>query len=224
MARPLAGPSFCAVGPLIFAAAREFCNVCPTAGSNIAVMAKISEEQILVERFCRGENSAFDRIVERYAADIAALANRLLGWPQDVDDVVQDVFVAAFRGLREFRGDCRLRSWLFTITINRCRHHRRRYLRHARQIRTTETSLCCGLNEDARAAAIDTERFSRVRRAVRALPAKYREVVVLRYLQEMETTEICRLLGITSNALNVRLNRARERLRDNLSRLLEEEL
>jgi hypothetical protein len=45
----------------------------------MAAMAKISEEQILVERFRRGENSAFDRIVERYAAEVAALANRLLG-------------------------------------------------------------------------------------------------------------------------------------------------
>ncbi|MHC4517140.1 MAG: RNA polymerase sigma factor [Planctomycetota bacterium] len=186
-------------------------------------MAKISEEQILVERFCRGENSAFDRIVERHAADIAALANRLLGWPQDVDDVVQDVFVAAFRGLRDFRGDCRLRTWLFTITVNRCRHYRRRYLRHARGIRRDGTAPSLCLSEDAQIVAIDAERFSRVRKAVRALPAKYREVVVLRYLQGLETAEICRLLGITTNALNVRLNRARERLKSDLSELLEEE-
>ena len=81
-------------------------------------MVKMSEEQILVERFGRGPrhrkndpeqmqkwvDSAFDRIVERYAADIAALANRLLGWPQDVDDVVQDVFerLAAFLSNRAY--------------------------------------------------------------------------------------------------------------------------
>jgi RNA polymerase sigma-70 factor (ECF subfamily) len=189
----------------------------------MAAMAKMTEEQILVERFCRGENSAFDRIVERYAADIAALANRLLGWPQDVDDVVQDVFVAAFRGLRDFRGDCRLRTWLFTITVNRCRHYRRRYLRHARATRSDEATPSVGLSNDAQLVAIDTERFARVRQAVRALPVKYREVVVLRYLQGLETPEICRLLKITTNALNVRLNRARERLRYDLSELIEEE-
>jgi RNA polymerase sigma factor (sigma-70 family) len=58
---------------------------------------------------------------------------------------------------------------------------------------------------------------------VRALPAKYREVVVLRYLQGLETAEICRLLTITANALNVRLNRAREKLKGDLNELLKEE-
>ena len=178
-------------------------------------MVKMSEEQILVERFGRGDDSAFDRIVERYAADIAALANRLLGWPQDVDDVVQDVFLAAFKGLKSFRGDCRLRSWLFTITINKCRHYRRRCSR-PRIVPIDETAPKLCLNEDAEMIAIDTESLERVRQAIRALPTKYREVVVLRYLQGLETAEICRLLYITTNTANVRLNRARKRLKDAL--------
>ncbi len=175
---------------------------------------------MLVERFCRGDDSAFDRIVERYAAEVAALANRLLGWPQDVDDIVQDVFVAAFTGLRKFRGDCRLRTWLFTITINKCRHHRRR-LGRLRAVPIDETAPHLCLNEHAEMVAIDTETFAQVRRAVRALPARYREVVVLRYLQELETAEICRLLRINTNTLNVRLNRARKRLKDALGELTE---
>ena len=183
-------------------------------------MAKVSEEQILVERFGRGDDSAFDRIVERYAAEVAALANRLLGWPQDVDDVVQEVFMAAFLGLRKFRGDCRLRTWLFTITINKCRRHRR-HLQRRRSSRLDETAPNLCLNEHAEMVAIDTETFAQVRRTVRALPARYREVVVLRYLQGLETAEICRLLGISTNTLNVRLNRARKRLKDDLRELIE---
>jgi RNA polymerase sigma-70 factor, ECF subfamily len=184
-------------------------------------MAKKPEEQILVERFRQGDDSAFDRIVERHAADIAALANRLLGWPQDVDDVVQDVFLAAFTGLKTFRGDCRLRSWLFTITVNKCRHHRRR-LGRPRSVRLDEAAPNLYLNENAEMVAIDTESFAQVRQAVRALPTKYREVVVLRYLQGLESAEICQLLGITTNALNVRLNRARERLKTDLGELTRE--
>ncbi len=174
-----------------------------------------------MERFRQGDDSAFDRIVERHAADVAALANRLLGWPQDVDDVVQDVFLAAFTGLEDFRGDCRLRSWLFTITINKCRHHRRRLSRR-RSVRLDEAAPNLYLNENAEMVAIDTESFTQVRQAVRALPTKYREVVVLRYLQGLGTAEICRLLGITTNALNVRLNRARERLKTDLGELTRE--
>ena len=183
-------------------------------------MAKVSEEKILVERFGRGDDSAFDRIVARYAAEVAALANRLLGWPQDVDDVVQDVFMAAFTGLRKFRGDCKLRTWLFTITINTCRRHRRR-LGRLRSVPLEDAAPNLYLNEHAEMAAIDSETFARVRRAVRALPARYREVVVLRYLQGLETAEICRLLGISTNAMNVRLNRARKRLKEDLLELIE---
>jgi RNA polymerase sigma-70 factor (ECF subfamily) len=187
----------------------------------MAAMAKYPEEQILVERFRQGDDSAFDRIVERHAADVAALANRLLGWPQDVDDIVQEVFLAALAGLRTFRGDCRLRSWLFTITLNKCRHHRRR-LNRRRVVPIDETTPGLCLNEDAEIVAIDAEAFARVRRGIRALPPKYREVVVLRYLQGLETPEICRLLRVTTNTLNVRLNRARKRLRDDLNGLIEE--
>ena len=70
--------------------------------------------------------------------------------------------------------------------------------------------------------AMDQETFARVRRAVQTLPQKYREVVALRYLQGLEAEEICELLGITVNALQVRLNRARKRLKEQLGDLLEE--
>jgi RNA polymerase sigma-70 factor (ECF subfamily) len=188
----------------------------------MSAMAKVTEEQALVERFRRGDDSAFDRIVEQHAAEVAALANRLLGWPGDVDDVVQEVFVAALVGLKKFRGASSLRTWLFTITINKCRRHR---LRGLRRLRTVTMDAAQALENHDRAgdeAAMDQETFARVQRAVLTLPQKYREVVALRYLQGLEAEEICELLGITANALQVRLNRARKRLREQLGNLLEE--
>jgi RNA polymerase sigma factor (sigma-70 family) len=67
---------------------------------------------------------------------------------------------------------------------------------------------------------IDDETFQNVRLAVQALPFKYREPVVLKYLQELSTDEITRILGISKNALQVRLSRARERLRQDLAELI----
>lgn len=185
-------------------------------------MAKIAAEQILVDRVLRGDDSAFDRIVERYAADVAALANRLLAWPQDVDDVVQDVFLAAFTGLKKFRGDCRLRTWLFTITVNMCRRRQRRRVSRIRTAPIDETGLNVCVDDNAERAAMETEALARVRRAVKALPPKYREVVVLRYLQGLETAETCELLGITANAMQVRLTRAKRQLRESLGEMIEE--
>ena len=185
-------------------------------------MAKETEEKTLVERFCRGDDSAFDRIVEQYSAGVAALANRVLGWPQDVEDIVQDVFVAAFVGLKRFRGDCRLRTWLFTITINKCRSHRYRRVLRLRRAALEEAEATLVSGDNAEQAALADETLVQVRRAVRALPAKYREVVALRYLQELETSEICEILGISANTMQVRLNRARKRLRQNLPQITEE--
>jgi RNA polymerase sigma-70 factor (ECF subfamily) len=188
----------------------------------MSAMAKVTEEQALVERFRRGEDSAFDRIVEQHSAEIAALANRLLGWPGDVDDVVQEVFVAAFLGLKKFRGECRLRTWLFTITVNKCRSHRFRRLRRLRPATMEEAEAVESRDRSGDEAAMDQEAFVRVRRAVQMLPQKYREIVTLKYLQGSEASEICELLGITVNAMQVRLNRARKRLKEQLGDLLEE--
>ncbi len=187
----------------------------------MAAMAKVSEEQDLVARFRRGDDSAFDRIVERHAAEVAALASRLLGWPGDVDDVVQDVFVAAFLGLKRFRGECRLRTWLFTITVNKCRSHRFRR-RRLRSVTMEEAQAVESPDRAGDQAAMDEETSARVRRAVQVLPQKYREAVILRYLQGLEPAEMGELLNMTVNSVQVRLNRARKRLREQLGDLLEE--
>jgi len=163
--------------------------------------------------------AAFDRIVEKYSADVAVLANRLLGWPGDVEDVVQDIFLAAFVGLKKFRGQCHLKTWLFTITINKCRSYRYKQMLWRRQ---TKLRLRLPQDRPADRELMDSETFNRIRRAMMALPAKYREPVVLRYLQELSTTEISRILDISENALQVRLSRARERLRRDLAELIEQ--
>jgi len=183
-------------------------------------MTKTLDYELLVEKFRRGDETAFDRIVEGCSADIAVLANRLLGWPGDVEDIVQEVLLAAFLGLKKFRCECSLKTWLFTITINKCRNYRYRqmlYLRFFSKAAAT-TSATGDCDEDK--AQVDDETFHKVRLAVQALPLKYREPVVLRYLQELSTDEIIRILGISDNALQVRLSRARERLRRDLAELI----
>jgi len=180
------------------------------------------EDQHLVARFARGDRSAFDRIVAIHHDRIARLAYRLLGWADDADDVVQEVFLAAMRALPKFRGQASLATWLTTITVNKCRtfRHRRRlrlkWLVGARA-RRRETPA-----EPADRQPGDRETFDRVRQAIRALPARYREVVVLRYLEQMPTEAISRILGISRNSVDVRLHRARARLKSQLAALVED--
>jgi len=189
----------------------------------MVAMAEMIDDELLVAQFNRGDESAFDRIVEHYAPDVAALANRLLGWPGDVEDVTQDVFLAAFLGLKKFRCDCSLKSWLFTITINKCRSYRhRRKLRQLQAIPIPTDGLGRRLPPvETGESLTDAEDFNRVRHAVARLPAKYREPLILRYLQELPTKEMVRILGVSGSTLNVRLSRARERLRRELAGLIE---
>ncbi len=187
-------------------------------------MADTIDDEHLVKQFNRGDESAFDRIVERYSSDIAALANRLLGWSGEVEDVTQDIFLAAFLGLKKFRCECSLKTWLFTITVNKCRSYRYKRMLHRRRISQAADKAFLTSAGAADKTPMDSETFNRVRRAIQALPAKYREPVVLRYLQELPTDQISRVLDISKNTLQVRLNRARSHLRKDLAELTKEEL
>jgi len=209
------------------------CNVLAAGWSNIAVMAEEAEKslagavhndtnhELLVRKFIQGDDSAFERIVEENRTDVAALANRLLGWPGDVEDVVQNIFLAAFVGRKKFRARSSLRTWLFTITINECRNYRYRQMLRLRLFSRARQSVP---NASAPADGTVTKRetFERVRRAVEALPARYREPVVLKYLQQLASDEIARILGISEAALHVRLSRARKKLKETLGELVEE--
>lgn len=164
----------------------------------------------------------FERVVSGYQECVARLASRLLGWSQDVDDVVQEVFLAVLKGLPKFRGHSRLDTWVIRITINKCRTHRRRQLLRLRWRTGSGADRFASAAAPADQGTMDQEVFEQVRDAVRALPARYREVVVLHYLEQMSVDTIAESLGTSRNVVEVRLHRARARLKDRLSGLVEE--
>jgi RNA polymerase sigma-70 factor (ECF subfamily) len=167
----------------------------------------------LAERFARAEAGAFEEVVERYQAMVARLAYRLLGWSGEAEDVVQDVFLAALKNASGFRRGAMLSTWLTTITLNKCRSHRRGVLARLRML----AGLGRGPKQETGAAAdvglAEKEEFSRVQEAMRQLSARDREVVVLHYLEGNSVEEMAGLLGVTRGAVEVRLHRARGRLR-----------
>lgn len=169
-------------------------------------------------------NLTFEQIVEQQQAHVARLARRLLGWSiakNDVDDVVQDVFLAVLKGLPKFRGQSSVSTWVTRITINGCRAHRRkRLLRRALYHRWARQAPTAPDPEPPPNERDETHR--RVRQAVGSLPNRYREVVVLRYLQGMEVDEMIQVLSLTRGAIEVRLHRARVMLKDELDSLMEQ--
>jgi RNA polymerase sigma-70 factor (ECF subfamily) len=179
-------------------------------------LADCDEEKLLLAGFVQGDRAAFERIIALHERRVARLAWRLLGWTGDVDDVVQDVFVAALEQRHKFRGDNGLWPWLVAITLNKCRSRLRRHflrLRWLKQRRPDELE-----SHPADRTSLREETSAKVRSAVRALSPRDREVVVLYYLEDRSVADISELLGKTENAIDVRLHRARKRLKE----LLEE--
>ncbi len=160
----------------------------------------------------------FDRLVAEQHARVTRLVSRLLGWSTDVPDVVQDVFVAALESAPRFEGRCRMDTWLARIAINACRSHRRKQMLRLRRRRPLDDGLA-----DASTAVLDVESVAAVRVAIRNLPASDREVIVLRYLEEMPVRDIAAIVGSGRNAVDVRLHRARKRLGTALAHLMQDE-
>jgi RNA polymerase sigma factor (sigma-70 family) len=176
----------------------------------------------LVEQFVRGDPSAFDRIVARHHDRVAALACRLLGWADGTEDVVQEVFLSALENLPKFRRNATLSTWLIAITLNRCRSYRRRRFLRLRFFASARKNLRQGPSAPADRQTLERETFDQVRHAVQALASRDREVIVLRYLEEMPITEISQALRLSPNAVEVRLTRARRRLADLLAPFMED--
>ncbi len=183
--------------------------------------ASLPENQALLEMINRDSALVLEKLIQQYSDEVAAFANRLLGWPGDVDDIVQDVFLAVFENLKKFRHESSIKTWLFKITINRCRTYKYgRFLKLKFFLAASKREI--HYESDSGQNVLDKEKNILVRKAVSALPAVCREAVVLKYLQQLDTGQILEILGIGENVLNVRLSRARKILKDKLSFLMEE--
>ncbi len=170
----------------------------------------------------RGDRDAFNELVRATYRAIYALAYRLTGNRDDAADVVQDAYVRAYRAIRRFRGDSSFSTWMYRITSNCASTHLSRRTRQ----RTEELSDDVPIvdlrpEQDPSLRAEAAVLRHHIDRAIRALPERLRQVVVLRDLHDLSHSEIAAELGITTSAAKVRLHRARQRLRTVLQRTAE---
>ena len=174
----------------------------------------------LASRFTWADTSAFDDLASHYS-HITNMVSYRLDWSDEADDVVQEVFLSALKNLKGFRGESRLSGWLTQIAVNRCHSHWRKVV-----VQRKGLAGAAGVVEQMppprpETVAMERETFSRVRRAVQALPGHYRDVVVLRYFKQMPTGDVAVVLDIPAASVRSRLHRARRRLRELLADLVE---
>jgi RNA polymerase sigma-70 factor (ECF subfamily) len=180
----------------------------------------VDAEASLEQRFRDGADTAFDEVVESYLPSVQQLAYRLAAWDAEVEDIVQDVFTAAFTNRRSFRSGSSLKTWLFAITINTCRSRNRRRLLWQRFVKKQPIYSSSPVDNPAR-NSLEREQVEKVQSAARRLPAKYRDVIVLKYLEELSTNQILEILNISERAFYTRLSRARNCLQEDLFNYVE---
>ena len=160
----------------------------------------------------QGDSEAFRLLVEAYQTQVYRLALRLCG-EAAADDVTQEAFLAAWRALPEFRGTCRFSTWLYRLTTNAAIDWLRREKRHRGMDDVTELELPDdgpGPQDQAEQA----EAQQAVRRALSRLSEEHRQVLLLRYMQELDYAEIAAALEISEGTVKSRISRAKMRLRE----------
>ncbi len=157
----------------------------------------------LVERISAGDEEAFGELYRRYAPMVHGIV--LARVPRDeVDDIVQDVFIAAYKSLTTLRDNNAVGGWLAMIARNRATE----YFRRAKP--ADELSEDLGKNDPSRAEA------NEVLAAIRSMPDSYRETLVLRLVEGMTSREIAEQTGLSPDSVRVNLHRGMKLLRQNL--------
>jgi len=186
---------------------------------------KVEAEGFSLEALQAGDQEEFSRLVDTYSAKIYRLATRMLNQQQDAEDVLQETFLKAYRGLKSFDGRSKISTWLFRIATNEAlmvlRRKHPEFISIDEPVETEEgeqepvqiVDWCCLPEHEL----LSEEARQRLDEAVQKLPESLRVVFVLRDINDLSTLETAEVLGLSETAVKTRLSRARLRLREILT-------
>lgn len=186
----------------------------------------VCQDNLLIERIKNGDNAAYEDIISRYWDRIFARVFNLLRNQQDAEEITQDAFIRAHRGLKNFRGDASFSTWLYQIATNLA-HNRywywfRRKRDHSVSIDkqltdegdlTLQDILPCE-RENPSESTVTNEFVERVSECMNDLGEKHREILVLRNVKNLSYEAIAKKLGISVGTVKSRIARARENLKE----------
>jgi RNA polymerase sigma-70 factor (ECF subfamily) len=176
-----------------------------------------AEDQASVEKVLAGDSSAFEGIVRRWQGPLVNLAYRFCRDGGRAEELAQEAFLRAYRSLDRWRREAAFSTWLFALATNLYCSELRRI-----PVRTVPLDDVAEPRDlrDADGGLENEDRDRLVRRAVFALPPKYREALILFYFHDMDIPSTARSLGLPQGTVKARLSRGREMLRSKLSQRL----
>ena len=215
-------------------AAARVVRVSPTAASrsDASGTEPLSDKEIdmaLVERVQRGDKGAYDLLVLKYQHKIGHLVSRYVHDAHETQDVTQEAFIKAYRGLKNFRGDSAFYTWLYRIAINTAKNH---LVTMSRKVSDTgidaadaeqfESGTLLRENATPEREMLTDEIARVVRRSIEALPEDLRTAITLREFEGLSYEEIAQAMDCPIGTVRSRIFRAREAIDTNLEPLLDE--
>lgn len=164
----------------------------------------------LVRRFHHGDHAAFEMLVRRHQDRIYRLAGLYLYSPQEAEDVAQEVFLRAFKGLGRFRFGAQPFTWLYRTLRNVCHEHNRRSRCDNSDAMDPDELPAAGCSETLFEV---TRQAVEIRNLVAELPKRQREVVLLRIFEEMPVEETAAIMGCRPGTVKAQLHKAMQNLR-----------
>jgi RNA polymerase sigma-70 factor (ECF subfamily) len=176
-----------------------------------------------VDAILSGDRKAFEELVVQESPRLYRIILRIVGDADEAQNVLQETFLQAYKSLGAFRREAKLTTWIYSIGINLSRAALKRSRRFTplgeRDLDQLQPQFRWGMYRDTpeswnpHVLAERKEVQVLVRDAINRLPEDYREVVTLRDMEQLSTTEVAQTLGITEGAVRVRLHRARQALK-----------
>ena len=177
-------------------------------------LGSAEDEDLLVSRAKAGDRGAFEELVRRHADRLHAVVLRFVADREAADEVTQEAFLRAWRGIGRFQGRSRFFTWLYRIGINEAKRRAKREPAEQTISLDEEPILeAPDWSEAPETRAEQSDLRQVLERSIRALPVKYRAPVILRDVEGLTTEEAAEVMDLSQAAFKSRLHRARLLLR-----------
>jgi RNA polymerase sigma factor (sigma-70 family) len=179
------------------------------------ISAETSSDEEIVERIIKGEKNLYESLIRKYNLRFYRISMSIVNDDKEAEDIMQTAYINAYRQLSKFQHRSSFSTWITRILINESMLHKKRISKHKEVLmKKTDSEYD---NDTPLKSLMNKELKTILESAVSTLPEKYRIVFVMREIQEMSTNETMEVLNIGESNVKIRLTRAKEMLRNELS-------
>jgi RNA polymerase sigma-70 factor, ECF subfamily len=179
-----------------------------------------TDDILLIKNVLNGSKEDFRQLIDKYKYSILKLAYHMMGNRQDAEDIAQDAFLLAYERLRQFKIDSNFHTWIYTIGNNLCKDKlRRRKILHFisldKPVVTEDDEITIEIQDTSRSpeeTLIEKEENKKISRLINSLPLKYRNIFLLKHVENMSYEEISKITGLNKKTVEVQLYRAHKML------------